>query len=157
MPKCFFCHLPKGIIAGFVATIVMSVLMVIKKTSGLVPELDPIHMLSMTASQKMGLPETILIGWAMHFIIGAVIWGGLFAFINHLLPGKQQIIKGMVLGTIAWLLMMVAAMPANGAGLFGLNIGVIVPIIALMLHLIYGAVLGGTYHQLTNNLDSDSS
>jgi uncharacterized protein DUF6789 len=151
MPECFFCHLPKGIIAGFVATVVMSVMMMIKKATGVLPELDPIHMLSMTASQKMGLPEIVLIGWGMHFIIGAVIWGGLFAIFNHLLPGHKQIIKGMVLGTIAWLLMMVGAMPANGAGLFGLNISVLVPIMALMLHLVYGAVLGGTYQRLTNN------
>jgi Family of unknown function (DUF6789) len=135
----------------------MSIMMMIKNASGIVPELDPIHMLSMTASQKMGLPESILIGWGMHFIIGAVIWGGFFALFNQLLPGKEQITKGMVLGTIAWLLMMVGAMPANGAGLFGLNIGLIVPVMALMLHLIYGAVLGGTYHRLTNNLYSDNS
>lgn len=151
MPKCIFCHFAKGIFSGFVATIVMTMMMIIKKSIGLVPELDPIHMLSMTASQKMGLPESVLIGWGLHFIIGAVIWGGLFALFNQFIPGKQQIIKGMVLGVIAWLLMMLGAMPANGAGLFGLNIGVVVPIMALMLHLVYGAVLGGTYHRLTGN------
>ncbi len=125
--------------------------MMIKKANGIIPDLDPIQMLSITVSQKTGLPETVLIGWAMHFFIGAVIWGGSFAFFNQLLPSKQQIIKGLALGVIAWLLMMFAVMPANGAGLFGSNIGVVVPVSALILHLVYGAVLGGTFYRLTGN------
>ncbi len=151
MPKCILCHLTKGIFAGFVATIIISIIMIIKKVSGFIPELDPIHMLSITVSQRTVLPETVLVGWAMHFFIGTVIWGGSFAFFNQLLPGKQQIIKGLVLGVIAWLLMMFAVMPVNGTGLFGLNIGVVVPIVTLMLHLIYGAVLGGIFYRLTGN------
>jgi hypothetical protein len=55
----------------------------------------------------------------------------------------------MILGTLGWLMMMVAVMPMAGAGMFGLNMGVMAPIATLMLHLIFGAVLGFTYQKLS--------
>jgi hypothetical protein len=36
-----------------------------------------------------------------------------------------------------------------GAGLFGVKLGMIAPVMTLILHLIWGAVLGYTYGKLT--------
>lgn len=44
--------------------------------------------------------------------------------------------------------MMVAIMPMAGAGMFGMALGMMAPVMTLMLHLIYGAVLGHTYNRL---------
>lgn len=44
--------------------------------------------------------------------------------------------------------MMIIVMPMAGAGLFGLNIGIMAPVATLILHLIFGAVLGYTYAKL---------
>lgn len=44
----------KGIIAGFVGTLVLTGLMMIKKNMGVLPTLDPVHMLSTMAAEKMG-------------------------------------------------------------------------------------------------------
>jgi hypothetical protein len=41
--------------------------------------------------------------------------------------------------------MMIVMMPMAGAGLFGLKIGVMAPAATLVLHWIYGAVLGGLF------------
>lgn len=41
--------------------------------------------------------------------------------------------------------MMVMLMPMAGAGLFGMNLGVMAPVMTLVLHLIFGAVLGLSY------------
>lgn len=41
--------------------------------------------------------------------------------------------------------MMVAVMPMAGAWIFALNLGIMAPIMTLMLHVIFGAVLGWTY------------
>ena len=41
--------------------------------------------------------------------------------------------------------MMVFVMPMGGEGFFGIAGGIMVPIATLVLHLIFGAVLGGTY------------
>ncbi|TDX28351.1 hypothetical protein DFO67_11051 [Modicisalibacter xianhensis] len=54
----------------------------------------------------------------------------------------------MIFATGAWLLMMLVPMPMSGAGLFGLNIGPMAPVMILILHWIWGAVLGGVYQRL---------
>jgi len=43
--------------------------------------------------------------------------------------------------------MMVVLMPMAGAGLFGMSMGVMAPVMTLVLHLIFGAVLGWVYGQ----------
>lgn len=128
-----------GMIAGFVATLAMSALMLAKKMMGIMPELDPIHMLS----EMMG--GSAAVGWMGHFAIGTIVWGIGFALINGLIPGKSQVTKGIIFGIAAWLMMMIAVMPMAGAGFFGLNIGLMAPVMTLMLHVIFGAVLGKTY------------
>lgn len=47
--------------------------------------------------------------------------------------------------TVVLSLLMIIVMPMAGAGLFGLQLGLMAPIATLMLHWIYGAVLGGVY------------
>jgi hypothetical protein len=130
----------KGMVAGFVATVVLSALMVMKSMMGLMPELDVIAMLS----RMMGA-SSLAMGWIAHFMIGTVVWGGLFAWLEPNLPGKSYWLKGITFGIAAWLLMMVAVMPMAGAGLFGINFGMMAPGMTMVLHAIFGAVLGGVY------------
>jgi len=78
-------------------------------------------------------------------MIGTVVWGGLFAWLDPILPGSSHWFKGVVFGVGAWALMMILVMPMAGAGFFGVNMGMMAPIMTLMLHAIFGAVLGGVY------------
>lgn len=133
-----------GIVAGFAATFVLSVLMFMKGTTGLMPQLDVITMLS----SMVGTPHAAGVGWLLHFLIGTIVWGTLFAWIAPSLPGGGDLVKGVIFGAGAWLLMMIAVMPMAGAGLFAMNLGVMAPVMTLMLHLIFGAVLGFTYQRL---------
>lgn len=132
-------NIGKGIAAGFAATIVLSLIMVMKQTMGLMPELNPIHMLS-----QMMDTQTAAVGWVAHFFIGAVIWGALYAWLDAKLPGPHWL-RGILFATGAWLLMMIVVMPMAGAGVFGLQIGMMAPVATLVLHWIFGAVLGGLY------------
>jgi hypothetical protein len=138
----------KGIIAGFVATIVLTLFMMMKKTMGVMPELDPVHMMSVMVAQNMGIEPNIIIGWVLHFGIGSVSWGVGFVILNNVLPGSGQIAKGVSMGIAAWLLMMIGPMPMSGAGLFGLSMGVMAPILTLLLHLVFGVALGFTFKKL---------
>lgn len=138
-------NLSKGIAAGFAATALLSALMVMKSMMGLMPELDVIKMLS----AMMGVPTTA--GWGIHFMIGAILWGGIFALFNSLIPGSTQVAKGIVFGLAAWVMMMVAIMPMAGQGLFGLNLGMAAPVMTAMLHAIFGAVMGLVYEQLSHS------
>ncbi len=132
----------RGIVAGLVATIVLSMLMIAKGMMGLMPELDMIAMLS----SMMSAPPVV--GWIAHLMIGVAIWGGLFAFFYDQLPGKNAILKGLFFGAVAWALMMIAVMPMAGAGFFGMNLGIMAPMMTLMLHLIFGLVLGLVFDKL---------
>ncbi|HUX25588.1 MAG TPA: DUF6789 family protein [Burkholderiales bacterium] len=137
-------NIVKGVIAGFVATVVLSLLMVMKSAMGLMPELDVISMLSTMMGSGLAM------GWIAHFMIGTVIWGGLFALLAPSLPGGSLWLKGVMFGVGAWLLMMVAVMPMAGAGLFGMKFGMVAPVMTLVLHVIFGTVLGGVYAALQN-------
>ena len=140
-------HLGKGVIAGFVATVILSALMLMKNIMGVMPELD---VASMLGGMMGGSPA---MGWVGHFVIGTVMWGALFALVEPKLPGASPWLKGVVFGMGAWVLMMLMVMPMAGAGLFGMKMGVMAPMMTAVLHAIFGAVLGGTYGAM---LGSDS-
>ena len=131
----------KGMIAGFAATVVLSALMLLKSAMGLMPELNIARMLG----DMMGAGPSA--GWVAHFMIGTVLWGILFALLDPYLPGPHWV-KGIVFAAGAWILMMVLAMPMAGAGLFGMKLGIMAPIMTAVLHAIFGAVLGGVYGAL---------
>ncbi|WP_133493375.1 DUF6789 family protein [Alcanivorax sp. 24] len=132
----------KSMIGGFLATVVLSLLMMLKAQMGLMPGLNVITMLSGMLHTQLGIPASPAIGWLMHFAIGTVMWGLLFAFLYDLLPGRGPIGKGMAFGCAAWLMMMVLPMPMAGAGFFGLKIGMMAPVMTLILHIVWGWVLG---------------
>jgi hypothetical protein len=133
--------IPKGILAGLAATIVLSFLMVLKATMGVMPQLDLPKMLAV----MMGWPDIPVIGWIAHFMIGIVVYGVAIATLDSKLPGTSRVGHGVMLGAIGWLIMMVALMPMAGAGLFGMNMGIMASMMTLALHLLFGAVLGWTY------------
>ncbi len=134
-----------GIVAGFIATVVLSILMLIKSMMGVLPALDLIAMLSGMGNRWMHLPDTPMVGWIIHFMIGTLLWGIVFALVYKPLPGNSPVAKGMVFGVLAWLPMMLIAMPMAGAGLFGIQLGLMAPMMTLVLHLMWGAVLGASY------------
>jgi len=136
-------NVSKGIFAGLVATVVLSLIMIAKGMMGLMPELNVIAMLS---SMMKTAPA---IGWVIHFMIGVVGWGMGFALFYNVLPGGSSLTKGIAFGIAAWLMMMVVVMPMAGAGLFGLDMGMMAPAMTLMLHAIFGAVLGIVFGKLS--------
>lgn len=129
----------KGMISGFAATVALSVIMVMKSALGLAPELNIIAMLS----GMLGVGP--LLGWITHFLIGVVLWGLLFATLEPRLPSDRHWLNGVMFGVGAWLLMMTVFMPLIGTGFFGMQLGITVPIMTFLLHVIYGAVLGSVY------------
>ena len=135
-----------GISAGFVATAVLSMIMVAKGMMGLMPELNVIVMLSAM------MDSAPILGWIAHFMIGMLAWGVGFVFVSGILPGKSHLTRGINFGIAAWVMMMLVIMPMAGAGLFGLNMGVMAPAMTLMLHVIFGAVLGFVYGKLACNV-----
>ena len=129
----------RGIVAGFVATIVLSAIMLMKQSMGLMPELDPIAMIA-----GMAGASSPAVGWIGHFVIGSVFWGAGFAIVSPYLPGPYWL-RGTTFAVGAWLMMMIVMMPIAGAGPFGLSLSMMVPVASLVLHVVFGLVLGVIY------------
>ncbi len=143
-----YSKIKKGMIGGFAGSVVLMILMMMKAKMGVMPELNPVHMMADMVAEMMGMEPNVMIGWVMHFVIGTVVWGGMFAVFNSLIPAHSQIIKGVMLGIFAWLMMMIGPMPMGGAGLFGLNVGPMAPIMTFVFHIIFGVVLGAVFIKL---------
>ena len=137
-------NISAGLVAGFIATVVLSALMIVKGMMGVMPELDVAAMIG----NMMG--SSVAVGWIVHFMIGTIAWGVGFALLYGLIPGGNAVVKGIVFDVAAWLGMMIIVMPMAGAGLFGMNLGVIAPIMTLVLHIIFGTALGGVYQMRAN-------
>ncbi len=128
-------HSTKGVIAGFIATVVMSAAMLMLSAMGLT-QFDIVTLIDRLGSIGRGG------AWVDHFIVGTMLWGALFAGFDAVTPRAPLWLKGIIFGVGAWLLMMLIFMPAVGAGLFGTGLGIIEPVGMLLLHLVYGAALG---------------
>jgi len=140
----------KGVEAGFVATVVVSVLLLVQQAAGLSPQFNLISLL-MTAA---GTPQYPTLGWILHFVIGAGFWGAGFAAFSPHLPGPHWL-RGLMFGALIWLVMMVAFLPAAGLPMFAVGMGTAIPIVSLALHAVFGLVLGETYHLLLHYLPSE--
>jgi uncharacterized protein DUF6789 len=140
----------KGIEAGFVATIVISLLMLIQQAAGVAPTFNLITLI--TAATNM--PDYVAISWIVHFVVGVGLWGVGFAAFSPHLPGPHWL-RGLIFGAFAWFLMMVIFLPAAGMPVFANGLGTTIPVISLMLHLVYGAVIGESYHLLLHYLPSE--
>ena len=131
-----------GMLAGLAATVVLSMIMLVKGMLGLMPELNLAAMLGSMMN------TTPAMGWVIHFMIGMLAWGVGFVFFFNVLPGVSDLGKGLSFGIAAWFLMMVVVMPMAGVSLFGVGMGSMAPAMTLMLHVVYGAVLGLVFGRL---------
>ena len=129
----------RGLGAGLAATMVLSLVIILKQALGLLPQLSTISVLA----QMLGY-HSLAVGWLVHFIVGVVLWGPLYAWIDPKSTYPHWFI-GMMFATCLWLGVMLIIMPAVGAGLFGLELGIVTPTATLVLHWIYGVVLGAVF------------
>ena len=124
-----------GIVAGFIATFVMSALH------------EPLALV--TAAVGMRAPAGLL----FHFFVGTLLWGVVFGIVHDWLPGPSWL-RGVLFGSATALLVMFAVAPLTGSGFLCLKLGVWAPAVIALFHLSYGAILGLVYGKL---LDTDEA
>lgn len=117
----------------------MSIPMVIGMATGVAPMPEPIPRALVIVVFGAGLspPLLMLLAAGSHLAYGGV-WGGVLAR----LTSPATVWKGLGLGVFLWLVMQVAVLPVLGWGLFGTAITPKIAVATLVLHLIYGGVLG---------------
>ena len=135
--------LPKGMEAGFAATVLITILVFIQQKLGLSPEFDLISMATVAVGG-----DTIM-GWIFHFFVGGVLWGLGFAVVSPHWPGPHWL-RGAIFGMIAWLIMMIAFLPMTGYDMFAVGMGPTIPVASFVIHLIFGLTMGEAYHLLVH-------
>jgi len=146
--------IPKAVISGILATLVMTILTFIAPMMGM-PEMNIPKMLSST----MGLP--IIAGWMAHFMIG-IILSLLYAAVFYNLLRGINAVKGMVFSLIPWLMAQLVVIPMmslmNGmsfaSGIFSGSF--LMAAGSLMGHLVYGLILGALYFQQSSVVSDNS-
>ena len=127
---------------GVVATIAMSVLMILGVLTGLSPMPSPIP--EAIANKGLGLLGVGLPG-PLIMLLAAVAhlsYGGVAGAILAALVRPVTVWKGLGWGVLLWLVMQVAVFPFLDWGFFGVAITPRIAVATLALHLVYGATLG---------------
>jgi hypothetical protein len=124
---------------GVVATIGMSLLMIIGLATGVSPMPKPIPAAIVGQLLGEGTHRTLIIVLAAiaHFVYGG-FWGAALADTTR----PVTIWKGIGLSLFLWVLMGLFLLPALGWGFFGTAIRPKIALATLILHLVYGITLG---------------
>ena len=135
----------RGILAGVLATCVLSLLMV---SWWLPPKFETVTLLIGIARAVLeggGFPTPPFAGWLWFFVIGGVWWGTWFAIIAPIIPGRAFWMKGAVFGVVTGLLVIWTIMPLAAGGALGMKLSLWQPVVTVSEHLVYGLVLGVIY------------
>ena len=124
---------------GVVATVAMSVLMVVGVATELSPMPSPIPAALVSKIFGGGLPQPLilLLSAGGHLAFGG-FWGAVLASVTR----RVSVWKALGLGAVLWLFMQIAVLPFLGWGLFGFAVTPRIAGATLVLHLVYGLTLG---------------
>jgi uncharacterized membrane protein YagU involved in acid resistance len=133
----------RAAVAGFVATGVMTALLLVEPSVGL-----PRIAIGQVLSTSLGLTSAHLpfgpaVGWVLHFLIGTLLALIYAAFFVQRLPGTP-FGRGMLYGLLVFLVGQLVFMPLVGGGFFSRGS---VQLLAgsLLGHLVYGGLTGWMY------------
>ena len=125
-------------LVGVLATIGMSVPMILATVAGVAPMPEPIP--RAIAKSILG-PATALPAIMALAVISHLAYGGFWAAVLRSIASITWK-SGLLLGIALWLLMQVLVLPWLGWGFFGIAITPKIAVATLVLHLIYGALVG---------------
>ena len=129
----------KGIVAGFVATIALSAVEAINLHFGWFEPFQSV------LTSVIGLSGNEIAGWAIQFIGGIVILGGLFGYLYPKLPTDTPETKGIAFSVGVWSIVMAVIVLfgglTSGSGFDGMAW-------QLGLHAVYGIIIGNVYNRL---------
>lgn len=135
----------KGMLAGGVATAVLSLVMLVFGIVGFEPQLELTRLLLILVDA----PTEYTLGWVLHWAVGSLLLGSLFSYVEPRLGADTHTKCGILFGVVVWLVVMLVFMPAAGAGYFGFQLSLFAPLVMLGLQVLHGAVLGWVYGRLS--------
>lgn len=134
----------RAVIAGVVATAVMTAVgLWIAPIMG-IPPMNPAEMLAMSMGGLLAA------GWIAHFMIGTIL-ALVYAAVAPWLPGPPAA-RGALYGLAPFLAAQLVVMPMMGMPVFSGSLEMAMG--SLIGHLVYGAVLGGVYGTVPSRASS---
>ncbi len=121
----------------------MSALMILGVLTGIAPMPRPIpqaiagNVVDNLLGGEVPRPLIMILAVTSHFGYGG-FWGAVLAILTR----PVTIWKGIGLGIFLWFIMQIVVLPLLGWGFFGVTITPLIAVATLILHLVYGAVLG---------------
>jgi Family of unknown function (DUF6789) len=130
----------RGLLAGLLATLAMTVVMLAGSATGFSPIPRPIPIALLAWAVRGALPRPALLAGGMlaHFAYGGLA-GALFAWT---LRRYANVWSGLAFGVLLWLGMGLLWLPLLHWGRFGALVHPGIGAATLLLHLVYGGVLG---------------
>lgn len=157
--------LPRAVVSGFVATGAMTIILVPAYFLALSlgsssPEATTLQswlwgLANNTLTQ--GTQTSFLAAVGVHCATG-MIWALVYAALAEPRLSGPGWRRGVVFSLAPWILSLVVFFPAVGGGMFGLALGAgPLPVIGnLIVHLVYGAVLGTVYGPASDRFQTDT-
>lgn len=142
-----------GFYSGIVATLFTGGMLLMKNALHVIPQLH----VARAISALLGMHDSLLPGVVAIFVLGVVVFGGLFAAYATKIPVRSYLGKSLLCAAAMWVLWTAVFMPLTGEGFFGLNGGVVVPFGALVLSIVYWLILGMSFRWLTGPVAEPSS
>lgn len=138
-----------ALLAGFVASVAIVVAFAVAYPAALVLSRIPIPILSswfhgLTSNRLIDVASPNLYAATALFFVGGLLWALLFTIVAEPRLSGKPWERGVKFSLIPWAFSLIVLMPLVGGGFLGLDLGAgPLPIIGnLILHVVYGAVLG---------------
>ena len=132
-------YLVRGLLWGLGATVVMTIFMFAGMKTGVSPIPEPIPIaLTKLLFGKISQPGLMIIGLLLHFLYGSV--NGVLA--AAIFRSGNTFWHGLGWGFLLWIIMQLIVLPVLGWGIFGTAVTFKIAVATLVLHLVYGSVLG---------------
>lgn len=144
----------RGFGYGVVATVAMSILMVMATVSGMSPMPQPVPKAVVAHLFGSGVPKPAMMALAVGLHLA---YGGVFGALLASVMRPVTLPKGLGLGVVLWALMQVAFLPLVGWGVFGTAVTPKIAVATLVLHLVYGGTLGWAMEHDRSNAPTPSS
>jgi hypothetical protein len=149
-----------ALLAGFIASVAMVMAFAVAFVAALALSRLPVPVLAgwfygLTHNQLIDAAAPNLYAGTAVFFVGGLIWALLYALIGEARLHGPAWKRGIEFAMIPWLVSLVIFMPFLGGGVFGLSLGAgPLPIVGnLVLHVLYGAVLGVVWGSAESVID----
>jgi hypothetical protein len=141
-----------ALLAGFVATVVMLLAFAVAFGAAVLLGRVPVPVLSdwfrgLTNNSLIDIAGPNLYTATAIFFIGGLLWALLYGMLFEPRLHGAAWQRGVQFALIPWLISLVVVLPIVGGGVLGMSLGAgPLPVLGnLILHVLYGAVLGGAY------------